>query len=396
MDTPGLCDIEKRKQAAEAITKALKQDGIYKMFFIVTLEQGRLRPDDVTLLKMILESAPELTKYYLIINQVSRAVKKKLLNDTAIFNMLLKSGISEVNLPYDTYILDRIDEIDGESDQFIEKAEELIRFVRGAKGVEIHSELVTEISTDTFEEIREQMETKIKEISDKKTDFEKQVRTLLVEREEEKKLLIEKEEEKMRELVLEREQNEERMDQLKTQMSAAILSQNAEHEEQIKKLMTVNEEEKRLLMAREEEKKKELAQERRIHEERLEELQKQMCEEISSKNTEHEEQIKKVLTDQEEQNRLLMKREEEKIKEIALEREKNAERLEQLQKEMSAVISSKTMVHTEEVKKMLKDQEEEKRLLMDRDEEKMKKIEELQNEMSALRKHYEGIAQYRC
>ena len=69
--------------------------------------------------------------------------------------------------------------------------------------------------------------------------------------------------------------------------------------------------------------------------------------------------------------------------------------MEQLQKEMSEVISSKTMVHTEEVKKMLKDQEEEKRLLMDRDEEKMKKIEELQNEMSALRKHYEGIARYR-
>ena len=71
MDTPGLCDIEKRKQAAEAITEALKQDGIYKMFFIVTLEQGRLRPDDVALLKMILESATELTKYYFIINQVS-------------------------------------------------------------------------------------------------------------------------------------------------------------------------------------------------------------------------------------------------------------------------------------------------------------------------------------
>ena len=56
----------------------------------------------------------------------------------------------------------------------------------------------------------------------KKTDFEKQVRTLLVEREEEKKLSIEKEEEKMRELVLEREQNEERLEQLKKQMSAAI------------------------------------------------------------------------------------------------------------------------------------------------------------------------------
>ena len=40
-DTPGLLDTALRQQAAEEITKALKQDGVYRIFFVVTLEAGR-------------------------------------------------------------------------------------------------------------------------------------------------------------------------------------------------------------------------------------------------------------------------------------------------------------------------------------------------------------------
>lgn len=42
LDTPGLADIKLRQQAAEAITKALKQDGTYQVFFVITLEAGRV------------------------------------------------------------------------------------------------------------------------------------------------------------------------------------------------------------------------------------------------------------------------------------------------------------------------------------------------------------------
>jgi hypothetical protein len=38
MDTPGLSDIEMRKKAAEEITKALKKNGKYYLFFVVTLD----------------------------------------------------------------------------------------------------------------------------------------------------------------------------------------------------------------------------------------------------------------------------------------------------------------------------------------------------------------------
>ncbi|KAF4039478.1 50S ribosome-binding GTPase [Phytophthora infestans] len=41
MDTPGLADTELRETAAKSIKEALQEDGIYKIFFVVTLQQGR-------------------------------------------------------------------------------------------------------------------------------------------------------------------------------------------------------------------------------------------------------------------------------------------------------------------------------------------------------------------
>ena len=47
-DTPGLTDVEKREQAAAEISEALRQEGEYRLVFVVTLASGRVRPDDIT------------------------------------------------------------------------------------------------------------------------------------------------------------------------------------------------------------------------------------------------------------------------------------------------------------------------------------------------------------
>ena len=232
MDTPGLCDIERRKQAAEAITMALKQNGIYKVFFVATLEQGRLRPDDVALLKMILESATELTNYYVVINQVSRAIKKNLkLDNKAIDQILLNSAISKQNLPHNTLIVDRVDEIEGESNKFMDRAnmEALKVFVDNAKGVRIHSHLVTNIAAESFDEIRSKMETEMQKMKKKNTDIEKRMANLLNEREQErikeesKRLLLEKEKKEMQIIAQqEREKNAKQFEKLQREMSGTI------------------------------------------------------------------------------------------------------------------------------------------------------------------------------
>ena len=74
LDTPGLADIKMRKEAAKAITDGLKKDGLYQIFFVVTLEAGRLRPTDLATIKIVLENVEDITSYSLIINKLSKRV----------------------------------------------------------------------------------------------------------------------------------------------------------------------------------------------------------------------------------------------------------------------------------------------------------------------------------
>ena len=79
-DTPGLADIEMAERAAEAITAALK-DGARQgrrtmIFFIVTVQAGRVKPDDLFTIKQVMGSIifpngerPSKNDYGVIINK---------------------------------------------------------------------------------------------------------------------------------------------------------------------------------------------------------------------------------------------------------------------------------------------------------------------------------------
>ena len=79
-DTPGLADIAMAERAAEAITTALK-DGANQgrrtlIFFIVTVEAGRVKPDDLFTIKQVMGSItfpdgtrPSKNDYGVIINK---------------------------------------------------------------------------------------------------------------------------------------------------------------------------------------------------------------------------------------------------------------------------------------------------------------------------------------
>merc|ERR1712050_711336 len=53
MDTPGLSDIELRREAAVSIKKAMSRGGKFKLFFVLTIEAGRCRPADVMTMKLV-------------------------------------------------------------------------------------------------------------------------------------------------------------------------------------------------------------------------------------------------------------------------------------------------------------------------------------------------------
>lgn len=76
-DTPGLETRKKRKQDAEAISQALKASGVYKMFFVMTMDMGRVRPADIATMQIVLNAAP-ITNYAVIMNRCKPRTLRKL------------------------------------------------------------------------------------------------------------------------------------------------------------------------------------------------------------------------------------------------------------------------------------------------------------------------------
>eukprot|EP01106_Pelomyxa_sp_JSP_P010964 TRINITY_DN2889_c0_g1_i1.p1 TRINITY_DN2889_c0_g1~~TRINITY_DN2889_c0_g1_i1.p1 ORF type:complete len:380 (+),score=75.82 TRINITY_DN2889_c0_g1_i1:155-1141(+) len=79
VDTPGLSDIQLRQKAATEISTALNKGGSFKVFFVMTLEAGRVRPDDKTTMSLVHQAAPMIgSKYSIVINKVSEGIQAKL------------------------------------------------------------------------------------------------------------------------------------------------------------------------------------------------------------------------------------------------------------------------------------------------------------------------------
>jgi len=97
-DTPGLADDTYRKAAGEAIRDALRKGGRFKVLFFVKTESGRVVRQDVTTLKLVLDSCPELgNRYGIVINKVPIPVARLLqvTKNAEVFYTRLFTGISE-------------------------------------------------------------------------------------------------------------------------------------------------------------------------------------------------------------------------------------------------------------------------------------------------------------
>lgn len=86
IDTPGLADSQRRDDASKAITHALRfVNGHIGLFFVVTLDSGRVRPDDVDTATCILRSINIADfPFGLIVNKLSRALMARFVDKNAI------------------------------------------------------------------------------------------------------------------------------------------------------------------------------------------------------------------------------------------------------------------------------------------------------------------------
>lgn len=230
LDTPGLEDTEKRKQAAAAIKEALTKSGKYQVIFVVTLEAGRVRPADVTTVSLILTSAPEIKHYGLIFNKMTKKVLSKM---TPEKKQELQSQVSINNgdnnaVPYPIYI-EKNSKLD-DADDVVEDMPVLQAFLTAIQPIVINPEQVEEIKTDAFDEMKE--------------DFEKQL------------AFYKENQEKMNQKM---EEDRERFQQ---SLKESMEKQEEEHRLQLEKLTTGNSNEMALLQ-------QQLQQQAGNHEERM-------------------------------------------------------------------------------------------------------------------------------
>lgn len=151
LDTPGLADIKLRQQAAKAITEALKKDGTYQVFFVITLEAGRVRPEDMTTIRLVLKSASDIKYYSLIINKLSTTAYDRLLEENAeqlkILVVELLEQINCKNEPPTILLLRHKFKLSDENDQFL-KWDELNEFVIKAPSIKVKPARVKDIDGD--------------------------------------------------------------------------------------------------------------------------------------------------------------------------------------------------------------------------------------------------------
>lgn len=161
MDTPGLADVEKREQAAREIESALKKEGRYHIFFVVTLEAGRVKPEDVTTINTVMDAVKlENPGFNIVVNKLMPKEKHVIMKDEvkmASVYAQLNAGKHKTN---SIMYIDNDRDMDDERSELITINPSLAQFFyETSKSVVIRSQDVGIIQTDEFEAMKAQFES---------------------------------------------------------------------------------------------------------------------------------------------------------------------------------------------------------------------------------------------
>jgi len=137
----------------------LKQDGFYKIFFVITEEAGRIRPADSATIQLILEAAPPIVEYNIIVNKVSKRLVRDFTRDPEAksdwVTMLL------ANLPRKTiniHFIGESEELKDEDNVDYKLDQATTNFINAAPGMIIPKEDVNDVKADELTKLEEKHE----------------------------------------------------------------------------------------------------------------------------------------------------------------------------------------------------------------------------------------------
>merc|ERR1712070_51924 len=167
MDTPGLADAKLRAQAAQAISEALKNTGNYRIFFVITLEAGRVRPTDVATIRLVTDALCDIKGvcYSIIINKLEE-VELEMLNENenGAVDDLMASLMGD-DMPVKTsniYYMPRMDKL-AKAKKGVEYVlpNSVFEFIMMAPRVFVDADKVHDVKPDEFAEMEAKFESQI-------------------------------------------------------------------------------------------------------------------------------------------------------------------------------------------------------------------------------------------
>jgi GTP-binding protein EngB required for normal cell division len=163
IDTPGLDDVINYERAAKEVEKALKKNNNYKILFVTTFEEGRIRAADLATISIVCMAIRTNFEYGLIFNKVPKEVIDKI-NDEGqdkLYNYLsiLRKKPSEI------IILIRDEHIASQDNMYFNSndnnREKLLECIDKLKACRIDDRYIQKVHVIDFQNKVEEMEHKI-------------------------------------------------------------------------------------------------------------------------------------------------------------------------------------------------------------------------------------------
>ena len=211
-DTPGLDDIDKRKEAAQEIEKGMKQNGKYRIVFVVQLREGRVLPADATVIELVLQAIPENIQFGIVLNKLTFDELEGLA-DVNNLNKVVTSLTK--NTRYTNHVLPICEDnsIKGKTNCLPNKniVDQFVDFLKLIEFTSLSEQKVNEIQIDHFEKMVESLEKELTELRNNSDLQQKAFQEKMSQREQEASKL----EEQIQNLTLTNNETAEKLKKLK-------------------------------------------------------------------------------------------------------------------------------------------------------------------------------------
>lgn len=129
IDTPGLADTKISNLSAREIEKALKLNGPYRIFFVITLNAGKVRDEDIKTINKVMNAINQKGKSFnVIVNQITTK-ERHLLQDASARKVIIDQINSGRHKTQSIIFVGRDRDLDDELTQFLTISEELNQFI---------------------------------------------------------------------------------------------------------------------------------------------------------------------------------------------------------------------------------------------------------------------------